>query len=182
MKPLLPYGWSMSLIGELLLDVRPGFACGEDVEEGVIQFRMNNVSREGAIDWTRVRRVPPMTRNLSKYLVPTADLLFHHTNSPDLVGKCAIFPGHEEPVAFSNHSLRLRPDPKKADSGFVFRWIGVPCTETQWHPATSAQSSLDSSPACMLSLHFPFSRLRSALRCWRGRITAFVRHQDWKNG
>lgn len=123
MSSSIPNGWSMCTIGDLLLDARPGFACGDDVEEGVIQFRMNNVTREGLIDWSKVRRIPADTKNLDQFLVAPGDLLFNHTNSPDLVGKCAIFYGHEEPIAYSNHFLRLRLNSKKAESRFLLRWI-----------------------------------------------------------
>jgi len=84
---------------------------------------MNNVTREGFIDWAKIRRVQANAKKINEYIVAPGDLLFNHTNSPDLVGKCAVFPGYEEPVTYSNHFLRLRPNLGRVDPGFLFRWI-----------------------------------------------------------
>jgi hypothetical protein len=39
-------------LSEVLLDAKPGFACGEDPAEGVFQFRMNNLTTDGHLDFT----------------------------------------------------------------------------------------------------------------------------------
>jgi type I restriction enzyme S subunit len=74
---------------------------------------MNNVTADGSLDFTKLRRVPKTSRNISSYFVEPGDVLFNATNSPELVGKTAFFPGHTEPAVFSNHFLRLRPHPEK---------------------------------------------------------------------
>jgi type I restriction enzyme S subunit len=87
-------------LGDLLDDVRAGFACGDDVENGIIQFRMNNVTRDGAIDWSKIRRVPDSTSRIGILLVRPGDVLFNCTNSPELVGKSTVFNGYSEQVTF----------------------------------------------------------------------------------
>ncbi len=115
--------WSTLPLSELLDDAKAGFACGEDLSEGVFQFRMNNVTTEGHLDLSKKRRIPRSTRNLEAYLLEPGDVLFNATNSPELVGKSAFFPGNGEPSAFSNHFLRLRPNPKKLEGRFLARWL-----------------------------------------------------------
>jgi type I restriction enzyme S subunit len=115
--------WPTSRLGDVLLDARPGFACGEDVDDGVIQFRMNNVTREGGIEWSKVRRVPASYKDLSGLYVEPGDVLFNNTNSADMVGKSAYFAGYSEPVTFSNHFLRLRVRQDAADSRYLHRWL-----------------------------------------------------------
>ncbi len=51
------------------------------------------------------------------------DILFNSTNSPDLVGKTALFSGLDEQVVYSNHFLRLRADTSKVDPGYLARWL-----------------------------------------------------------
>jgi type I restriction enzyme S subunit len=119
----LPKHWRMGKLGDVIVDARPGFACGEDVEDGIIHFRMNNVTREGTIDWSKIRRVPRERKRIEELHVQPGDLLFNSTSSPELVGKCTVFPGNSEPVTFSNHFHRLRPDHTRADSRFIRRWI-----------------------------------------------------------
>ena len=84
-------------LGDVLVEARPGFACGDDPADGVFQFRMNNITTEGQLDLIKKRRVPRDSRNIDRYLVEPGDVLFNATNSPDLVGKTAYFPGLEEP-------------------------------------------------------------------------------------
>ena len=112
-------------LGDVLVEARPGFACGDDAADGVFQFRMNNITTEGQLDLSKKRRVPRDSRNIDRYLVESGDVLFNATNSPDLVGKTAYFPGLEEPAVFSNHFLRLRPDPDRLDGRFLSRWLNV---------------------------------------------------------
>jgi type I restriction enzyme S subunit len=115
--------WPQVALGEVLADATPGFACGEDVEGGVFQFRMNNITTEGRLDLSKQRRVPRGYRNIDRFLVQPGDVLFNATNSPDLVGKTAFFPGLGEPAVFSNHFLRLRPRDSELDGRYLARWL-----------------------------------------------------------
>lgn len=114
--------WQTEPLSDVLIDAKPGFACGEDPQDGVFQFRMNNVTTEGRLDLSKKRRVP-RNRNLDAYLVEPGDILFNATNSPELVGKSAFFPGQEEPSVFSNHFLRLRPRAERLEGRFLARWL-----------------------------------------------------------
>ena len=58
-----------------------------------------------------IRRVPDV-RARNGLLVEEGDILFNVTNSPQLVGKTALFKGFSEPVTFSNHFLRIRSNRK----------------------------------------------------------------------
>jgi type I restriction enzyme S subunit len=115
--------WPALPMADVLADTKSGFACGEDVPNGVFQFRMNNVTTEGIIDLSKQRRVSSTIRNLDHFLVEPGDVLFNMTNSPELVGKSAFFAGNHEPTVFSNHFLRLRPDSRRLDGRFLARWL-----------------------------------------------------------
>ena len=78
-------------LSDVLSEAKSGFACGEDVEDGVFQFRMNNITTEGGLDLSKKRRVPSDYRGIDNFLVEVGDVLFNATNSPDLVGKTAFF-------------------------------------------------------------------------------------------
>src|ERR1700730_6768223 len=104
----LPAGWRIEKLGELLDAAVTGFACGKRAPNGVIQLRMNNVTRRGVFDWSSVIRVPATTTLIEQYALRSCDVLFNNTNSAELVGKTAYFGGFSEPVLFSNHFTRLR--------------------------------------------------------------------------
>jgi type I restriction enzyme S subunit len=117
-------------LGEIVADARSGFASGEDIEGGIVQVRMNNVTVEGAFDWSKLRRVPK-PKKLDELIVEPNDILFNATNSPELVGKNAVFRKFSEPITFSNHFIRLRVNRRLADSGLVSRWL-----TDQWRRGT----------------------------------------------
>jgi type I restriction enzyme, S subunit len=115
--------WQKVRLSDVLMDVKSGFACGEDPSDGVFQFRMNNITSEGTLDLRKKRRVPKTTRNIDSFLVEPGDILFNATNSPQLVGKSALVPSLDEPAAFGNHFLRLRPDVERLNGGYLARWL-----------------------------------------------------------
>jgi Type I restriction modification DNA specificity domain len=110
-------------LAKVIVDARPGFACGEIDVNGVVQIRMNNVSSEGALVFDSLRRVPCDAGALGRFKVEPGDVLFNATNSPELVGKSALFRGYPEPVVYSNHFVRLRPLVSRLDSGYLSRWL-----------------------------------------------------------
>ena len=67
--------WTAAHLADLV-DAKPGFACGEDVLDGVFQFRMNNVTTDGTLDLSRRRRVPANSRKLDTFLLQPSDVLF----------------------------------------------------------------------------------------------------------
>lgn len=109
-------------LNEIAMEMRSGFACGEEDPQGIAQFRMNNVTRDGAIDWTKIRRVPA-EKFREEFRLRDGDILFNATNSPELVGKTAVYAEMGEVVAFSNHFIRVRVDQARAVPAYVGRWL-----------------------------------------------------------
>ena len=125
--------WQSSPLSDVLTEAKSGFACGEDPLDGVFQIRMNNITSEGQLDLSKKRRVPTDTRNIDAFLLEPGDVLFNATNSPELVGKSAYFPGFEEPSVFSNHFLRLRPRQDRLESRFLARWLALQFERRVFH-------------------------------------------------
>jgi type I restriction enzyme S subunit len=84
---------------------------------------MNNVTVEGALDLRKRRRVTLKGKRNGDLLLKPGDVLFNSTNSPELVGKSALFPAIGEPVTFSNHFVRLRPQPEKLEGSYLAHWL-----------------------------------------------------------
>ncbi|MDT0379393.1 restriction endonuclease subunit S [Streptomyces sp. DSM 42041] len=101
----LPSGWVRATLGELGVEVQPGFASGKHNRDGVgiLHLRPMNITRNGVLDTLDARYVV----DDSDRRVELGDVLFNNTNSPALVGKTA-WVGSAEPLAFSNHMTRLR--------------------------------------------------------------------------
>jgi type I restriction enzyme S subunit len=115
---------SATPLAELVEDIQSGFACGDSVNEGIVQLRMNNVDTEGTIDFATIRRVPAdATKDIRRFTLVEGDVMFNNTNSPELVGKSAVFRGFHEPVVFSNHFTRIRVRRDRLDPRFLARWL-----------------------------------------------------------
>lgn len=112
-----------AVLGELIRDVKPGFAVGERTPDGVIQVRMNNVDIEGNLDLTNAIRVPATGKQIATCSLSEGDVLFNNTNSTELVGKSAVFRRHDELVTFSNHFTRLRVHPGLLEPRYLARWL-----------------------------------------------------------
>lgn len=110
-------------LGDLLTDIKPGFASRDDLEVGIFQFRMHNLTRESALDLSRKRRVNATARQVETQSVTTGDVLFNSTNSPELVGKSVLIRHLDEPAVFSNHFMRLRTDPDRLDPGYLAQFL-----------------------------------------------------------
>lgn len=115
----LPEGWIRATLGELDVEVQPGFASGKHNREGdgVAHLRPMNITRNGVIDLSDARYVNDDSDRRVEY----GDVLFNNTNSPALVGKTA-WVNSLEPVAYSNHMTRLRA-PEGLDSKFLARQL-----------------------------------------------------------
>ncbi|MEU0043760.1 hypothetical protein [Streptomyces werraensis] len=111
----LPAGWARATLGELGVEVQPGFASGKHNRDGdgIVHLRPMNITRNGAIDLSDARYVMDESDRRVEY----GDVIFNNTNSPALVGKTAWF-GSLEPAAYSNHMTRLR-GPEGLDSKFL---------------------------------------------------------------
>jgi type I restriction enzyme S subunit len=97
------------LLGDLIKEAQPGFACGKQSEEGIFQVRMNNIRPDGGWNLAKQRLVPlDAVANLGKYILREGDVLFNSTNSPEQVGKSAYVPNLQNAAVFSNHFLRIR--------------------------------------------------------------------------
>ncbi|MEU4351619.1 restriction endonuclease subunit S [Streptomyces sp. NPDC023838] len=111
----LPAGWIRATLGELGVEVQPGFASGKHNRdgEGILHLRPMNITRNGVLDTLDARYVV----DNSDRRVELGDVLFNNTNSPALVGKTA-WVDSAEPLAYSNHMTRLR-GPEGLDGKFL---------------------------------------------------------------
>ncbi len=101
-------------IGDVVLEAQygtPERANGEG--RGIPVLRMNNITRTGGFDLSDVKYCDVEPRDLPKYTVSRGDLLFNRTNSPELVGKTAVW-DRDEAVAFAGYLVRVRLDKSRA--------------------------------------------------------------------
>ena len=115
--------WPSVPLESIVTDLQVGFACQPtDDLGGVPQLRTNNVSADGRIDLSSVKRVPANSARIEKYSLKSGDVLFNNTNSPALVGKTAFF-NEDDLFLFSNHMTRIRVTSEVMEDRYVVRYL-----------------------------------------------------------
>ncbi|WP_366917077.1 restriction endonuclease subunit S [Fibrobacter sp.] len=88
-------------------DFQYGSAEKSQVEGKVAVLRMGNINRQGQIDYGDLFYTSN-DAEIAKYLLNKNDVLFNRTNSPEWVGKTAIYKG-EIPAIYAGYIIRIRP-------------------------------------------------------------------------
>lgn len=78
---------------------------------GVPILRMGNI-RDGALDFGELKYLPADHPDVEKCRLQRGDLLFNRTNSPELVGKSAVFKTGADPTVFASYLIRVRLSPE----------------------------------------------------------------------
>jgi type I restriction enzyme S subunit len=102
--PELPPRWCWAALGELTDDLAYGTSAKSSKEGRVPVLRMGNL-QGGEVDWSDLAFTDD-DNEISKYSLDPNTVLFNRTNSPELVGKTAIYRG-ERPAIFAGYLIRL---------------------------------------------------------------------------
>ena len=78
-----------------------------DASQAVPVLRMGNIVG-GRLDVTSLKYLPGQHEEFPKLLLEPGDLLFNRTNSPELVGKSAVYSGCPPVCSFASYLIRVR--------------------------------------------------------------------------
>jgi len=119
----LPRGWVWTSLGRLLQVVQYGTSvkATDSAEDGVPVLRMGNI-KEGRLDFSDLKYISPKRENVPKYELRPGDILINRTNSPELVGKCALFEAKGS-YLFASYLIRLGANPGMADPRYLTFFI-----------------------------------------------------------
>ncbi len=107
MYPANPMGWETGTIRDIVTDVRYG-SSRPAVEEGRYPYlRMNNITYDGELDLTDIKRIDVPDNELRKCTVHRGDVLFNRTNSKELVGKTCVY-NRDEMMVLAGFVIRVR--------------------------------------------------------------------------
>lgn len=103
----IPANWEWVRLGGVASDFQYGSAEKSQPEGKIAVLRMGNINRQGQVDYSDL----VYTSNdaeIAKYLLNKNDVLFNRTNSPEWVGKTAIYKG-EIPAIYAGYIIRIKP-------------------------------------------------------------------------
>lgn len=101
------YGFEICKIRDLLTSASYGTSEKSSLSGTIPVLRMNNITATGELDLTNLKYMDLNEKDFDKYLAKYGDILFNRTNSPELVGKSALF-DTTQPYAFAGYLIRLR--------------------------------------------------------------------------
>lgn len=101
------HNFEVGKIGDVVKDVHYGTAKKASENGKYIYIRMNNITYDGELDLTDIKRIDVPEKELAGCSVQEGDVLFNRTNSKELVGKTCYFSG-KEPMIIAGYIIRLR--------------------------------------------------------------------------
>jgi type I restriction enzyme S subunit len=104
----LPDTWQFVALDKVAESFNYGTSAKSANTGAVPVLRMGNL-QGGQIDWTDLKYTST-PEEIEQYNLVTGDVLFNRTNSPELVGKTAIYRG-EQPAIFAGYLIRVRTTP-----------------------------------------------------------------------
>ena len=102
-----PKGWPIGTIDGIAASTQYGTSSKAGSVGEYPILRMGNLTTEGSIALDNLKYIDLNSNEIQKYTVHHGDILFNRTNSPELVGKTAVYKG-EKPLAFAGYLVRLR--------------------------------------------------------------------------
>lgn len=113
---VIPEDWSSPCLGLLVHSVEYGSSAKSSLTGRIPVLRMGNL-QEGKINWNDLVFTDD-DREISKYLLNSGDVLFNRTNTPELVGKTAIYRG-EAPAIFAGYLIRVKERKDLLNSAYL---------------------------------------------------------------
>lgn len=118
-----PKGWKVVSMKEVVSQTQYGTAEKANSDGiGIPILRMNNITYTGEINLDDIKWCSITPKDESKFTVQRGDLLFNRTNSPELVGKTAVWRS-EERYAYAGYLVRVRFNENQALSEYVSAYL-----------------------------------------------------------
>lgn len=92
-------------VGDIASELTYGSSAKSSSAGKIPVLRMGNIQK-GELDWSALLYTSD-DQEIERYLLRPGDVLFNRTNSPQLVGKTAIYRG-ERPAIFAGYLIRIR--------------------------------------------------------------------------
>jgi type I restriction enzyme S subunit len=114
-----PKGWPWAVMNDIIRETQYGTSAKANQEgRGLPVLRMNNLTNTGGLDLSDIKWCEIDPKDLAAYTVKRGDVLFNRTNSPELVGKTAVWT-LDEAYAFAGYLVRVRFDESRVLPHYV---------------------------------------------------------------
>ena len=122
-----PTGWKLVSLRQVVAKINYGSSTKSDKAGEIPVLRMGNI-QEGEIDWSNLVYTSN-EHEIKKYILEPNTVLFNRTNSPELVGKTAIFRGERKAI-FAGYLIRIIVG-DRLDAEYLNMYLNAPVSR-QW--------------------------------------------------
>jgi len=78
-----------------------------------------DITKDGRVLYDKIRRIEAPERAVARLTLRTGDVLFNWRNSPELIGKTAVFEEQDEPHVFASFILRIECDERMSHNFYL---------------------------------------------------------------
>ena len=117
------HNFDIGKIGDVVSDVHYGTAKKATEDGDYYYIRMNNITYDGDLDLSDMKRISVPEKELKGCLAVKGDVLFNRTNSRDLVGKTCAFK-EETPMVVAGYIIRVRLN-KKVCADYLATYLNL---------------------------------------------------------
>lgn len=103
----LPEGWEYKDLKSIVVDTQLGINVKSSVDnEGIPLLKMGNLTI-GGFDLSKIEKTNEEIESIEPYYLQYGDFLFNTRNTPELVGKSAVWKWRDKKVIFNSNIMRL---------------------------------------------------------------------------
>jgi len=119
----VPNHWIWTSIKNVLHYVQYGLSIKADADEqtGIPILRMGNI-QDGLLNFDDLKYIQATQEELSQFYLDSGDVLFNRTNSPELVGKSAVY-DVDKKMTFASYLIRIKVNQELLFSKYLNYWI-----------------------------------------------------------
>lgn len=104
----LPAEWAWATVDQLSVAQRYGTSAKtHEAEDGVPVLRMGNI-QAGEIDLAKLKCLPITHDEFPDLFLEDGEILFNRTNSPELVGKTAVYRSQVVPCSYASYLISVK--------------------------------------------------------------------------
>jgi type I restriction enzyme S subunit len=123
---LIPEDWDVVKLGKVA-EIKYGYRTAipkSSANNGIPIVTMAEMTQDGSILWSKIRKIEIDMNIVNKHRLRSGEVLFNWRNSPDHVGKTAVFDSSENiPYICASFILRIMPNQHIVHNCFIHYFI-----------------------------------------------------------
>ena len=166
-----PQKWPIVTVQDIVTEVKYGTSRPAVAGGKYPYLRMNNITYDGQLDLSDVKRIDVPDDELPKCTVKRGDILFNRTNSKELVGKTCLY-DKDELMVLAGFIIRVRVN-ELVIPEFVVQFMNMPTTKALLFAMCRnavSQANINAKELQSISIYLPSLDIQKQFSAFTHRI------------